>query len=172
MEASSYADFSYRAISVSGSAYSAKSVASLLQSSGMPSVRPLALQNSSSGVDPSKTRGRAKVDLLRFEPADSRIRDDTDAVMSASHNQVARPGLQYLPAKLDSCRFIITIHSILLKRLCKQRLCLCNASAEHSEALLVVLLRRWVGADRGNVVLDLAEISHDFLNTHCANLVN
>lgn len=152
--------------------YRAQSPPNLLQSRSMSSVRSLTLQNSSSGVDPAKGSSCAKINFLRLEPPDGRVHNNTGA-RSVSQPQSGVPLRMDSPPEMDSICFVITTRSILhLEGLDKQCLCFRNAPAEHNEAVLIVLLGGGIGADRGDVVLDRAEIRNDLLDAHRANLVN
>ena len=93
-------------------------------------------------------------------------------VMSASHSQVSRRDVDS-PAKLNFVLFFVKTSTILhLERLRKQALGLGDASSEHNEAFLIVLLRRRISPNRSNVVLESAEVRGDLLDTHCANMID
>ena len=93
-------------------------------------------------------------------------------VMSASHRQVSHPRVDS-PAKLNFVLFFIKTSTILhLERLRKQALGLSDASSEHNEAFLIVLLRGRISANGSDVVLESAEVRGDLLDTHGANVID
>ena len=78
------------------------------------------------------------------------------------------------PAKLNFVLFFVKTSTILhLERMLrKQDLGIGDASSEHNEALLIVLLRRRISANGSDVGLEPVEVLHDLPDTHCANVVD
>lgn len=173
IEASSYSSVRGVAKDKETYSYRAKRASNLEQSTRMASVRSLALQNGSSGVDPTEGCCCSKINLLGFEPPYSRVHDDTGA-RHVSQPQSGVPPRVDLPAELNFVLVFVKTSTILhLERMLrKQDLGIGDASSEHNEAFLIVFLRRRVSANGSDVGLQPLEVLHDLPNTHCANVVD